>query len=144
MDAHYDDERGLLWNMPGAFDDKVGPPQSFHLVQQSPWYALGLLARGDTHRAWRVLNELCALQYDEPGTPWHGTFARFAESPPPRAGAVEWIDYDPNWRQFVGTAFALALRRFEVPDATADRMRAAIALAVAGEPPDRVAPWYSN
>ena len=29
-----------------------------------------------------------ATQYDEPGTVWHGTFARFAEWPEPDAGAV--------------------------------------------------------
>ena len=47
-----------------------------HMVPQSGWYAAGRLARGDTACAERVLNELCALQYDQPGTPWHGTFAR--------------------------------------------------------------------
>ena len=144
MDEHFDEARGLLWNMPGAFDDKVGPPHSFHLVQQSPWYALGLFERGDADTACRVVEALCELQYDEPGTPWHGTFARFAEWPRPTAGAVEWVDYDPNWRQFVGTSFKLALRRFDVPAATAGRMEAAIALACAGEPRDRVPPWYSN
>ena len=32
-----------------------------HMVPQSAWYAVGLLARGDTDRAERVLSELCAL-----------------------------------------------------------------------------------
>ena len=42
---------------------------------------------------------------------WHGTYARFAEWPEPTDGAVEWVDYDPNWRQFVGTTLALVLER---------------------------------
>jgi hypothetical protein len=78
---------------------------------------------------------------------WHGTFARFAEWPTPLdtgAGAVEWVDYDPNWRQFVGTTFALILRTFTVAPTVEERMRRAIGLAIDGEPPGRVSPGYSN
>lgn len=144
-DASWDDQRALLWNPPGSFDEYDLAPRAMHMVPQSAWYAVGLLARGDVARAERVLSELCALQYDRPGTVWHGTFARFAEWPqPPDDGAVEWVDYDPNWRQFVGTTFALILDHFEVPAALAARLRDAIDLAIAGEPPARVAPSYSN
>ncbi len=41
-----------------------------------------------------------------------GTFARFAEWPEPGADAVEWEDYDPNRRQFVGTTGLVVLREF--------------------------------
>jgi hypothetical protein len=144
-DDAWDDARGLLWNPPGSFEDYGLSPRSAHMVPQSAWYAAALLARGDSARAERVLVRLCDLQYDCPGAIWHGTFARFAEWPePPDTGAVEWVDYDPNWRQFVGTTFALILRTFTVAPGVASRMRRAIDLAIAGEPRDRVSPRYSN
>ena len=145
-DQWYDAGAGLLWNPEGSYDE-VSPARTLHLVPQSGWYAAGLMARGDTERATTIFERLCALQYDEPGAIWHGTFARFAESPRPEPGAIEWVDYDPNWRQFVGTTFSMVLRRFgddALPGSTADRMRAAIDLAIAGEPPERVAPSYTN
>ncbi len=144
-DASFDPARGLLWNPPGSFDDLGLPPRTVHLVPQSAWYAVGLLGRGDTAQAERVLEELCALQYRMPGVTWHGTFARFAEWPqPPELGAIEWADYDPNWRQFVGTCFALILQHFDVSRPTRRRLRHAVASAIAGEPPDRITPGYSN
>ncbi len=144
-DSVWDEARGLLWNPPRSFDDYGLAPRSVHMVPQSAWYAVGLLARGDAARAERVLSELCALQYDRPGTVWQGTFARFAEWPePPDTGAVEWVDYDPNWRQFLGTTFAVILDAFEVSPPMAARLREAIERAIAGEPRDRVPPSYSN
>jgi hypothetical protein len=148
-DQWWDPAVALLLNPPGSFDADGVPPQSVHLVPQSGWHALGLLDRDsedDRARAERTLSALCSLQYDAPGTVWHGTFARFLEAPAPRAGAVEWVDYDPNWRQFLGTTFSLVLRTWSdvISPALADRLRAAIGLAIAGEPPDRVPVWYSN
>jgi len=144
-DESWDEARGLLWNPPGSFDDYSLAAHTMHMVPQSAWYAVGLLARGDTARAERVLGELCALQYDRPGAVWDGTFARFAEWPdPPATGAVEWVDYDPNWRQFLGTTFGLILRRFDVSPPLVDRLQSAIDRAIAGEPRDRVPPTYSN
>ena len=82
---------------------------------------------------------MLATQYDRPGEVWHGTFARFAEWPEPSADAIEWDDYDPNWRQFVGTTWLLILRHFE--DRLRDRDRRAGSIdrcgsAVDGEPPE--------
>jgi hypothetical protein len=144
-DESWDEERGLLWNPPGSFEDYGLAPRSMHMVPQSAWYAVGLLARGDTDQAERVLDELCGLQYDRPDVVWNGTFARFAEWPePPEEGAVEWVDYDPNWRQFLGTTFAVILRTFDVSPQIEARLREAIDRAIAGEPRDRVTPRYSN
>lgn len=145
-DRWWDPEEGLLWNPEGSFDE-LAPARSLHLVPQSAWYALGLLARdaeGDRERAARILVRLCDLQYDEPGSVWHGTFARFLEWPAPGPGAVEWVDYDPNWRQFLATTFTLCRRLFELPVHVDRRLGDAIALAVAGEPDGRVGAWYSN
>jgi len=139
-DEWWDPVVALLWNAEGT-------PRSYHLVQSSSWYAFGLLQRGgpgDEERAVRTIEALLAAQYDEPGTPWHGTFAQVLESPHPQPGARIWVDYDPNWRQFVGTVFELVLQTDALDDALRARMRTAVDLAVAGEPLDRVPPTYSN
>lgn len=110
LDRWWDRDVGLLWNMEGAFDGQ--PPRTFHCVPQSAWYAFGLCAcggPGDAERAARTIDALLGSQYDDPGTPWHGTFARFHETPHPKPGAVIWVDFDPNWRQFIGTTFELVL-----------------------------------
>ena len=144
----FDPSVGLLWNPDGSFDE-LAPPRTLHLVPQSAWFAVGLLVRdrpGDRGTAAAVFDRLVDDQYDQPGTIWHGTFRRFHEAPDPGPGAVEWIDYDPNWRQFIGTTFLLALRRHgdRIDSSTRARMEGAIRLAVVGEPPDRVAASYSN
>jgi hypothetical protein len=148
MDPWWDPEVGLLWNMEGSYDE-IGPARSIHLVPQSAWYAAGLLFRdgpGDVDRASETIEAILATQYrDWRAAEWHGTFARFFEAPlPPVSGAVMWLDYDPNWRQFIGTTFQLLLQDGLVPAALEERVREAVALAVSSEPPDRVAPWYSN
>lgn len=149
MDRWWDPDAGLLWNPPGAFADVFSGPKQSHLVRETSWYALGLLARrgdGDIARARRALRAVVDLQEDAPGQPWHGTFRRFPEHGAPGAGAVEWRDYDPNWRQFVGTSLALALTQFgdDLPGPLAGRMDDALELAVHAEPPDRVPPSYTN
>ncbi|MGH0036971.1 MAG: hypothetical protein ACQGVK_18240 [Myxococcota bacterium] len=151
-DTFWDEERGLPRVPDAAGYSGPGVPEgTLHLVPQSAWLAFGLLLRRDpetrdVERALRILRELVALQYDKPGKPWHGSFARFAESPVPRKGAVEWLDYDPNWRQFLGTAFIATLHCFGplLPDELVDALDEALVLTVEGEPPDRVAPSYSN
>jgi hypothetical protein len=146
MDDLWDADTALLWNPPGSFDDVTGP-RTVHLVRESAWYALGLLRRdepGDRDRAERTLTSVLDHQYDEPSQPWHGTFVRFPEWPAPQEGAVEWVDYDPNWRQFLGTALAVAVTDFALDPALVARARAAIDLAVTAEPPDRVPPTYAN
>ena len=57
-----------------------------------------------------------------------------------------WIHYDPNWRQFIGTNFAVIVDHHGavLPDALVDDLRASIDRCVTGEPDDRVAPTYAN
>lgn len=154
MDRWYDPDAGLLWNMEGSYDE-IGPPRSIHLVPQSAWYAAGLLWRaapGDEARAVQTIRSIIATQYSSARTApaeWHGTFARFLEAPePPLTGATMWLDYDPNWRQFVGTVFELLLQPgqpgTQLPTDVQAEMRAAVELAVSSEPIDRVPPSYSN
>lgn len=147
MDRAWDAEAGLLWNGPGAYDDVADGPHTVHLVRETSWYAVGLLLRGapgDRARAERALHAVLDHQYDAPAQPWHGTFVRFPEWPAPQAGAVEWIDYDPNWRQFIGTTLAVAVTDLDLSPGLVDRARDAIRLAVTAEPPDRVPPTYAN
>ena len=147
FDALYDAATHLVWNPPGSLDDEGVPGRSLHQVPQSAWFALDLAHRGDHERAAAVVDALLGLQYDAPGTPWHGTFARFAEAPEPGQDAVEWEDYDPNWRQFVGIALRLLLTRH--PEAVDGPLRArvedAIELAARGEQAsERLNWWYTN
>jgi hypothetical protein len=147
-DRWYDPAVGLLWNPAGSFAPVVRDA-SVHVLPPSAWYAFGLLERdrpGDLDRAVTVITSVLAQQYDRPGTPWHGTFARFAETPEPSAGAREWIDYDPNWRQFIGTTLLLVLRHHaqRLDQVLRSRIEAALDLAVRGEPDDRVDVRYTN
>jgi hypothetical protein len=147
-DQWFDPDAGLLWNPPGSFGGALADA-SVHLIPQSAWYAFGLVDRartGDVDRAEAVIGALLDHQYDRPGASWHGTFSRFAEWPEPVDGAVEWDHYDPNWRQFVGTALLLILRRAEsaLSSALVRRVDRCLWLAVEGEPADRVTAAYTN
>lgn len=147
-DRWWDPEVGLLWNPDGAFEE-LPAGRTVHLVPQSAWYALSLLLRGgdgDLARAQRVIAAVLNTQYRAPTEVWHGTFARFLEWQDPPADATIWIDYDPNWRQFVGTTFSLILSDLadELPDDLVGQMEASIRLAVDGEPEGRVPARYSN
>lgn len=147
----WDPEQRLLVNPPGSFDE-LAPPGSLHLVPNTAWFAYGLLGSDepDDHRmSVDAISRLMDLQYGEPGTEYHGTFARFGEWPHPPAHPAMWEDYDPNWRQFVGTTFALMLEDFgprlaKLDAALVDRMVRAIELACRGEPEARIPVSYSN
>jgi len=147
VDVLYDPDVHLVWNPPGSLDDEGVPGRTLHQVPQSAWFALDLADRGDDERCALVVDALLRLQHHAPGTPWHGTFARFAEAREPSEGAVEWVDYDPNWRQFVGIALQLLLAHH--PGALDGHLRArvedAIALAAEGEQASgRLHWWYTN
>lgn len=147
MDEWWDDERALLWNPPGAYTEAFREPRQGHMVRESAWYGLGLLRReadGDRARAEATLGAVADAQYDEPGQVWHGTFRRFPRERHPPPGARIWIDYDPNWRQFIGCTLALTLDVYDVPSALFSRLERSIELAVDGEPDGRVGAWYSN
>jgi len=121
-----------------------------HLVRESAWWAMGLLLRNqgdDAARAERILNAVLRWQFNEPGQPYHGSFHRAPEEAVPSPKKCEmWADYDPNWLQFIGTSFIVILEKLSdrVSPALQARLKKAIRLAVEGEPPDRIAPRYSN
>lgn len=126
-----------------------GHPQR-HMVRETAWYAFGLLMRdahGDRQRASECLEAVLKEQFLDPGKPWYGTFRRTPEEGNPPANAEMWHDYDPNWREFIGTTFEMIL--VEYPDRIsadlASRMYAAIDRAIEGERKHgRLVPSYSN
>jgi hypothetical protein len=123
---------------------------SYFMVRESTWYAVGLLLRdgpGDRARAAEILRVVLKQQYHEPGRPWDGTFKRSPKEPEPPANAAMWRDYDPNWREFIGTTFAVVLEEYRdrIPADVASEMMEAIDAAVAGEiKQGRLQPTYSN
>lgn len=140
-DRHWDPSTSMLRNGPNA---RPG-------VRDSASYALGLLLRngpGDNARAAALIRAVLALQYNAPGKPFDGTFHRYLGEPDaPAQGSVIWRDYDPNWREFVGTTFLIVLEEFpgRLPDALAAQMNRSIAHAVAGEITNaRLEPTYTN
>ncbi len=111
MDLLYDSEQQLLRH-------PVNNDQ--HMVRESLWYALGLVLQsrglGDSSASLDRVKDIVARvldnQYDAPGKVWHGTFRVTQQEVTPPDDAVIWQDYDPNWRQFIGTVLLL-LRQLE-------------------------------
>jgi hypothetical protein len=127
-----------------------GHSPNHFMVRESTWYALGLLLRdqrGDRDRAAAILRAVLKEQYNEPGKPWDGTFRRSPEEPEPGSSAVMWRSYDPNWRVFIGTTFAIILIEYpdRVPADVNRDMLTAINRAIEGEMKQgRLLPSYTN
>jgi hypothetical protein len=118
-----------------------------HIVRESLYGALADLEDGRVDRAVATLRTVLALQLDAPGRPWDGTFPVTAEQPPPPdEGAIEWLHWDPNWRQFLGIALALVVDRHaaQLDAGLVESLVDAVRRCVAGEPDDRIPPWYTN
>ena len=127
-----------------------GSPCSDGTVRESADYALGLLLRdgkGDTARAAQTINAVLGQQYHDPGKPFNGTYRRSTSDPYPPADAVIWRDFDPNWREFIGTTLLIIVKEFpdRLPAGLAARMDSAIVQSVAGEIKNgRLVPTYTN
>lgn len=121
-----------------------------HLVRETSWYAVGLLLRdgpGDRAMAGEALNAVLDAQYRTPGVKWYGTYKRSPEEPTPQHDPVMFRDYDPNWREFIGTTFEMILLEYpdRISSALAKAMRAAIQRSIEGEIAEgRLEPSYSN
>jgi hypothetical protein len=121
-----------------------------HMVRESSWYALGLLMRdasGDRERASEILDAILQQQFRTRGVRWYGTFRRSPEEPDPQAKSEMWRGYDPNWREFIGTTFALILNQYpdRIEPAMAQRLYSSIDVALQGEMDEkRLVPGYSN
>ncbi len=148
LDAHFWDESAKLVKSPytAAEGARVGQ----YMVRESSWYALGLLFRdapGDRQRAAEILDAVLKEQYVTPGVRWYGTYKRTPEEPDPTTKSLIWRGYDPNWRVFIGTTFAMILIEFpdRISPELSQRMYKAIDLAIEGEISEkRLLPTYTN
>ena len=145
----WDPEAAMLWNPDGAFPEFTAG-RTLHQIPNSAWFAWSLLATGDPADeadAIRAIEAVLALQYDAPGAEYDGTFRQFLEWPQtPPDDATMWEDFDPNWRQFVGTTFALILEDFgdRLGDDLNLRVFEACRRAALGEPDGRIPTSYTN
>ena len=146
-DTFFDQTAHLVQRPGGAQHD--APAMRF-MVRESSWYALGLLMRdasGDRQRAAEILDAVLQQQFVTRGERWYGTFRRSPEEPDPTAKAQMWRGYDPNWREFIGTTFALILIDYQdrIPAQLVPRLYRSIDLAIQGEIDERrLVPGYSN
>ncbi|QYG91634.1 hypothetical protein HC251_03725 [Iamia sp. SCSIO 61187] len=144
----WDPAAGLEAVPPGVAPGVDLAALGLHTVRESAYGALADLEDGRVDRAVVALRRIVALQLHAPGRPWDGTFPVTAEQPPPpEEGAVEWLHWDPNWRQFVGTALALVVERHGEavgPTVVEELLVPAVRACVRGEPDDRIPPWYTN
>ena len=121
-----------------------------HPVRASTRYALGLLVRddpGDRERAAATIEQVLEYQYtSDPSAVYYGTWARDPADFGPMSEPTEWTDYDPNWREFVGTTLAVLLdtQRDRLPPELRERMARAIDIAAAGTLERDVSPGYTN
>jgi hypothetical protein len=140
MDGLWDEGESLI-----GFPFNASAPGQ---VRETTWYAHGLLARdgdGDLERAKAGLRSVIDRQYVQPGAIFHGSYPRTAADPAVPPDGVEFVDFDPNWRQFIGTALAMAVLRHgdRLGPLRADLERS-IDLAARGERPDRIQPDSTN
>ena len=144
-EALVDEDRGLLRLAPGVTPGHDLSAFNFHSVRESLYGAILDVTLGRIDRALRTVSNVLELQYDEPGTPWHGTFPVLAEATRPGEGAAEWVDFDPNWRQFVGVGLALFIERTGAALDASFRAKIddALVRCVEGER-DRLSVEYSN
>jgi hypothetical protein len=138
-DQFWDARAGFIWDTGDGSNGGSGRLSKRHLVRETSWYAVGLLLRnqkGDLNRAIQAIEAVLGQQIDETGQPYDGTFQRSPEEPhPPAKYAQMFVQYDPNWREFIGTTFAVILEDFSdrLPEALRKRMELSIARAVNGE-----------
>jgi hypothetical protein len=119
------------------------------IVRETATYAVGLLARngaGDAERGAEALAEVLRFQIDDRKSVCHGTWRRSPLEPAPGERPREWIDYDHNWREFVGTALVLALECFEtaLPRGLVARIERALSRAAEGTFARGVPAEYTN
>ncbi|KZV70557.1 hypothetical protein PENSPDRAFT_607210 [Peniophora sp. CONT] len=108
-EMYYDPVEGYVYGI-----DVAG----IHDTRASAMWAVGLLARDggdgyDAERAVRIIESVAQQQYvDNATAAWYGTYPHTPQDPLPGTsllGTVPYSSYDPNWRDFIGSAWLLAL-----------------------------------
>jgi hypothetical protein len=149
MDGYWDNAAGLLWYPGERPYVRVASCAWPHVVRETAWYALGLLMRGapgERERAFQAIQAILSYQLHEPGQPRHGTWLRSPEEVHPQMESQASYDYDPNWREFIGTTLAIVLLEYEsvLPQALIESIDAALRAAAAGAFAREVPASYSN
>ncbi len=149
LDRAWDERAGLFRLPDGIVYERQHAGDEVHLVRETIWYALGLLLRdapGDRRRACSAIQSVLTFQLDAPGRPYHGTWYRSPDEPPPPDEPVIWRDYDPNWREFIGTTLAVILIEYEsrLPTALVRDIDVALRRAIAGTLARNVPADYTN
>ncbi len=146
VEERWDPEVRLQRLLPGAVPGLAAHADAVHLIRETALGALVDLGAGNGSRAVAALESVLEHQYPLDGNPWDGTFKVARGERPPPADAVEWVHYDPNWRQFLGVILAVAIEQYEpqLPVDLAGRIVDAVSKAVDGEPADRIPRWYTN
>ena len=143
----WDTERGMDRYAPGVAPGIDISSLNLHAVRETANGAFLDLQDGNVVRAVTALRNVLALQYPVSDRPWSATFPTSAEQPePPGDDAVEWVHYDPNWRQFLGMTLALCaiVHGPSLPSDVTAGIDEALQRCVAGEPDDRIPRWYTN
>lgn len=143
----WDPERGMDRYAPGVTPGVDISSLDLHAVRETANGAFLDLQDGNVDRAVVALRNVLALQYPISDRPWSGTFPASAEQPePPGDDAVEWVHYDPNWRQFLGCTLALCsiAHGSVLPRDVIDGIDLALRRCIEGEPADRIPSWYTN
>jgi hypothetical protein len=146
-DVLWDPERGMDRYAPGVAPGVDISSLNLHAVRETANGAFLDLHDGNVDRAVTALRNVLALQYPVSDRPWSATFPTSAEQPePPGDDAVEWVHYDPNWRQFLGMTLALCaiVHGPSLPSDVTAAIDEALQRCVAGEPDDRIPRWYTN
>ena len=145
MDELYDSDEALL---------RYPENPDRHMVRESIWYAFGLALESmvsgqpkvEAQRVKEIVSRVLENQYVDSGKIWHGTFKRFPTEREPSDGAVIWRDYDPNWRQFIGSVLLLLKNMLGSSSllSLVPAIDSALVRCIEGEPVDRVPPTYTN
>lgn len=91
-----------------------------HETLESVWYAVGLLARNgnqgqDVSHAEGIITRVIDDQYKDPADIWFGVYTKEPEEPYVGTApypATRYGSWDPNWYDFVGTAFVTIYEEF--------------------------------
>lgn len=106
-----------------------------HTIRSSANYALSvLMATYNTEKAAGILKAIIDCQYTKKGEVYYGTFKRTLDEADPPEKPTVWDDYDPNWREFIATVFAVILAEYGevLPESTVELMKKSAYMAAKG------------
>lgn len=128
----------IFHNFNGRFSEEkklITTEDGQHTIRSSANYALAvLMCTGDTEKAAHIIKAIVDCQYTKKGKVYYGTYKRTLEECDPPADPIVWDDYDPNWREFIGTVFAVILSEYGniLPETIVELMKKSAYMAATG------------